>query len=282
MASMFGTSGKNGRNAAIWTAGIANETRDKVNSLYDEGLGNSLEALGQARSGFATAQDSALGAIDNGYQTARNDLSGVSGFYQPWHETGQGAHNMLANSFGLNGPEGNFAATQAFQAGPAYEFQRKQAEDSAMRNASRLGIAGSGNTLTALSTLGGNLANQEYGNWQRGLMGMSQQGLSAAGGMGQAQQSLASLASNTGQTRADLYGRFAGQQGALYGAEAGLYSADAQNRVNNENRRADIVTQAGQAGFKAGDQAAQNRGNLVMQGAKLGTSLLGSFMGGGF
>ena len=44
-------------------------------------------------------------------------------------------------------------------------------------------MAGSGNTLQAITGLASNLANQEYGSYLDRLQGLSGQGLSAAGSM---------------------------------------------------------------------------------------------------
>ncbi len=87
---------------------------------------------------------------------------------------------MYADSLGLNGSGGNAAATAAFQASPNYQYQVDQATDAAARKAASLGMAASGNTLSAITTLGSNLANQEYDTWQNNLNGLGSQRLSAA------------------------------------------------------------------------------------------------------
>lgn len=280
MASMFGTSGTNGRDAAVWTANTAYGSQNKQNDILNGGLFQSLDALAQGRQGYNQAQNNALGALGEGYDTARADLNRANEYYQPFYNEGAGAVSTLGNSLGINGGDGNQQAINAFQAGPGYEFQRDQAADLAARNAARLGIAGSGNTLTALGKLGSNLANQEYGNWQNRLANLSGQGLQAAGGMAQGQQSLANLASQNGLARAGLYGQYADRIGQGYGDEARLFTNNATQRQGVEANTNNTVLQAGQAGFKATEQAAQNRGNLAMQGVKLGTSLLGSYFGG--
>lgn len=112
---------------------------------------------------------------------------------------------MYMNALGLNGAQGNAAATGAFQAGPGYQWQRDQALDAGQRAASR--FSPGGNEIDSITRLGSNLANQEYGGWLTRLGGF----------MPQESQAVAGAAAG---------------QAAGYGAKAGLYSTDALNRVN--------------------------------------------------
>ena len=89
---------------------------------------------------------------------------------------------MYLNSLGVNGAQGNTAATNAFQAGPGYQYQVDQALDQTNRAAAATGGLSGGNTLAALSDRAGNLANQEYGNWQTKLGGLVSPELAAQSG----------------------------------------------------------------------------------------------------
>lgn len=124
------------------------------------------------------------------------------GAYSPLLSLGEkfrGGTDLYFDSLGINGPEGNARATGAFQAGPGYQWQVDQATDAAARNAAKLGMANSGNTLAEIGNRAQNLANQEYGNWQSQLGGLSNTGVGI-----------------TGQTATGL---------------SGLYTGDATNRV---------------------------------------------------
>ena len=95
--------------------------------------------------------------------------------------------NMYANAMGLNGPEGNAAAIAAYQTGPGYQWSVDQAMQGALRGASASGMLASGNTLAAVTELGQNLANQDYGNWAGGLspyLQLQQSGLESQAALG--------------------------------------------------------------------------------------------------
>ena len=272
-------SGKAGRNAAVWTAGYADDAYNRMNTAFDTGLGKQVGALGQARDAFSSAQGNQTGAINAGADQAIGRLGQAADLYRPAYDRGEAASGMYSNSLGLGGADGNQAAVNAFQAGPGYAFQRDQAADLAARKASSLGIAGSGNTLAALTTLGSNLANQEYGNWQNRLQGLGQTGMQAAGGIASALTGQAGIDTQRGQNLAGIYGQNASNIAGTYANEANVYGQDASNRANNIQWQAGQIIPAGQAGFKAGDEAAANRGKLAMEGVKLGASLLGGFGG---
>jgi len=274
-------SGKAGRNAAVWTAGYADDAYNRMNTAFDTGLGKQVGALGQARDTISGSLGNQLGAVNAGADQAIGRLGEAANLYRPAYDRGEAASGMYSNSLGLGGVDGNRAAVDAFQAGPGYAFQRDQAADLAARKASSLGIAGSGNTLSALTTLGSNLANQEYGNWQNRLQGLGQTGMQAAGGIASALSGQAGVDTQRGQNLAGIYGQNAGNIANTYTNEASLYGQDAQNRANAVQWQAGQIIPAGQAGMMAGQQAAANRMNLGMQGLQLGSSLLGSFAGGG-
>jgi hypothetical protein len=252
-----------------------------MTSGFDTGLKNQVGALQNARGTIGGALGDQLGSINAGADQAIGRLGEAANLYRPAYDRGEAASGMYSNSLGLGGVDGNRAAVDAFQAGPGYAWQRDQAADLAARKASSLGIAGSGNTLSALTTLGSNLANQEYGNWQNRLQGLGQTGMQAAGGMASALSGQAGVDTQRGQNLAGIYGQNAGNIANTYTNEASLYGQDAQNRANAVQWQAGQIIPAGQAGMMAGQQAAANRMNLGMQGLQLGANLLGSFAGGG-
>jgi hypothetical protein len=87
----------------------------------------------------------------------------------------------------VNGAGGNQRATQAFQAGPGYQYAVEQALDQTRRAAARDGSLAGGNTLAALSDRAGNMANQEYGNWQTRLGGLINPEMQAVTGQASAE-----------------------------------------------------------------------------------------------
>lgn len=238
---------------------LSQASLSELERLIGAGVG-SIESYGGAASDALTGYgDLSLSALGSSYSGARNDLQGygdlaagqinsgrdaairdldamipiLDTYYQPYMRSGSDATSMYSNAMGLNGKAGNAAATGAFQASPGYTWQRDQATDAAARQAAALGIGGSGNTLSALSELGSNLANQEWGSWMDRLSGLSSQGMSAVnsytGQMGGLQSAKAGINYQQGTDQANL----------LSGLGAGLaelgttYGNNVSNVYNN-------------------------------------------------
>lgn len=213
---------------------LSQASLSELERLIGAGVG-SIEAYGGSAANALTGYgDLSLGALGSAYTGARNDLQGYGNlaagqinsgrdaairdldamipildtYYQPYMRSGSDATSMYSNAMGLNGKAGNAAATGAFQASPGYTWQRDQATDAASRQAAALGIGGSGNTLSALSELGSNLANQEWGSWMDRLSGLSSQGMSAVnsytGQMGGLQSAKAGINYQQGTDQANL------------------------------------------------------------------------------
>jgi hypothetical protein len=176
----------------------------------------------------------------------------------------------------------------------------------------------SGNLVDAQTRLAQNLANQEYGNWQRNLQGFQGASQSAVAGQTgvlsdlantyEAQgKDLATIEMNQGNKLADLSSgaynqmgqntyNMAGAQGQAalnqgqnianlntnYGQSiANLELGNAQNLLGANNQYYGTVIPAGQSGMMAGQQAAANRWGAMLGGAQMGMQLLGGGAGGG-
>lgn len=190
----------------------------------------------------------ALGALKPAYEKARGDLTSQD-YYTPWTYAGTGATKTLADSLGLNGAEGNARAVSAFQTSPGYQFQFDQGLQALNRSAAARGLLTSGNNTIDLVKLGQGLANQDYGNWQSKVGGLSQLGLSAAGGETGRQNTLANLD----------YGYGTGQ--------AGIWS-NLGNSVSNS------ITRGNEADAAANNQAQANLFGGILGGLGLGAKVL--------
>lgn len=184
--------------------------------------------------------------INTGEQKSEGAINSAISGYQPWVDSGKSANSMYSNAIGLNGAEGNAAATGAFQAGPGYQFQLDQGTQAALRGASAAGMLNSGNTLTALSQYGQGLANQEYGSWLDRLSGASSQGLQAAGGQATGYGGLANLYQGTAGDRLGL-------ESAISQGLMGVNNQVAQGREANAGAKSSLF------------------GNLLGGGIKLAT-----------
>lgn len=226
--------------------GWLENARKDLNSAYDPGL----QALGAGTAdAIRSAQgynQEALSYLGQGANTAARSLSegrdaglgylgrGI-GHLSPYAQSGERANGMYENALGLRGAAGSDAARDAFRAGPGYDWRVSQATEAAARKASSLGVGGSGNTLSALATLGGHLADQEYGGWLDRLLGLGQRGQSAALGMAGLAGQQANMAYGAGQGIADVYrgwGRDAAQLQTGLGSQIGGWQ-DALGRNRN-------------------------------------------------
>lgn len=210
---------------------------------------NQLKALKQNKGLLTGFQTQGNNIINTGEDKSSSALNSAISGYQPWVDSGTAANTMYSNALGLNGSDGNAAATSAFQTGPGYQFALDQGTQAALRGASASGMLNSGNTLTALTEYGQGIANQEYGSWLDRLNGVSSNGLQAASGQASGYGSLS-----------DLY-----QAGT--GNRLGLESGVTQGLMSNNLDAAQIKDQqeANKAGFF---------GSLLSGGLSLGTKAL--------
>ena len=176
-----------------------------LSALTGSSTGKATIAAANQNKGLLTdLQTKGNSIIDTGEAKSAGAINSAVGAYQPWVDIGKTANTMYANANGLNGAEGNAAATDAFQAGPGYQFAMDQGTQAALRGASAAGMLNSGNTLTALNTFGQGVANQEFGSWLDRLKGTSDAGLTAASGQASQYDNLANLYQLGTSNRLDL------------------------------------------------------------------------------
>ena len=210
--------------------------------LWDVFTGASAEeAAAQNKKLYQQYQTQGLSDLGSGFAGALPAVQGATAAYAPVTALGQkygAGSNLYMDALGINGPEGNTRATGAFQASPGYQWGVDQATDQATRKANAFGGLG-GNTLDAITRLSSNLANQDYGNWLTRLGGF----------VPQESQATATGAAGTA---------------AGLGAEAGLYSTDAQNKVNLRGNVAGGIANSNTAAAKAQMDASGQFWNSLM------------------
>lgn len=295
-------SSRNQQRAAVQNQDMLERYRgDAMRTVADYG-NNALQSLGRggdsARRSLASYGQAAYGDASSGFADAatqlnlgRNQATGyldaARRYLDPYQQAGQSAQGMLSNALGLSGAGGNAAARAAFQTSPGYQFQVDQATEAARRQAAATGRLDSGNTLTALTTLGSNLANQEYGNWLNRLTQQGQMGLSAAGaignnlgqtadlqmrqGMGQAQ-----IAQDRGRTLAGLNSGLGAAMGQSF---TGQGAGEATVYGNMGNALSGITMNTAQAHMQNVNNAAQAADAARAGNVNLGLGLLGNVMG---
>lgn len=173
--------------------------------IWDVFTGDSSKDAAQENQARLNAlKTEGLGYLDAGKTGALGALDATKGIYQPLASKYGAGTDLYLNSLGVNGAAGNQAATQAFQAGPGYQFGVDQSLNALDRRAASRGMLASGNnTLDTLGTVTG-LANQEYGNWQNRLAGLISPELAATGGMANAEMAKAPVYTNDANSRVNL------------------------------------------------------------------------------
>ncbi|NKJ03475.1 hypothetical protein [Rhizobium sp. SG741] len=201
-----------------------------LDALTGSNIGKATKAaIGQNGVLLNNFQNAGNSIIDTGEQKSAAALDQASSNYDPYLAAGKSATNMYSDALGLNGADGNAAATGAFQAGPGYQFSLDQGTQAALRGASAAGMLNSGNTLTALSQFGTGLANQEYGSWLDRLNGLSGQGLTAANGASGVLGNKAALYQGTADDRLGLTSSVTQGQMGLNNDLAAVKEQQAQN-----------------------------------------------------
>jgi hypothetical protein len=152
----------------------------------------------------------------------QNYMAGLQPFLQNFGTAQQGTA-ALGNALGLNGPQGNAAATQAFMNNPGYQFQVNQATNAVDRNAAAQGRLNSGNTNVDLANYISGLAGQ---GWQQYLGNLQPY-------LGMAQNSAAGIGNLYSGLGGALNQNLTGQGQAAYGTEAGIGNAQAQAQLAN-------------------------------------------------
>lgn len=227
--------------------------------IFDIFTGESAKKAAKENQARLTESKAAgMGYLDAGKTGALGALDTAGGYYQPLANKYGAATSLGLDALGVNGPEGNTRATNAFQAGPGYQYAVDQSLEGINRSAAARGGAFGGNTLAALSDRAGNMANQEYGSWLDRLQGYTSPELAATAGMAGASAAKAPVYMQ------DATGRVALETGTTQG-------------INNQETQAANAAMAGSG----------NLWNFGLQAATAlatgGTSLLGGLggLGGG-
>ena len=225
----------------------AEEAAAKNAALYQQygaQAGNIYGTYGtQAGGALSGALDQSVGALGSGLTSQIDALrTGTAGAlaagnagvaaYNPLSELGA-QYGRPVNSYydalGLNGPGGVSRAQSQFQTGPGYQFAVDEGTRAATNAASKLGIAGSGNTLDAIRGRAQGFADQNYNSYLDRLGSFVNPQLQATSGA-------ATGVAGANKTLADIYSSGYGGIGSAYGANAGalagLYTNYGQNQSN--------------------------------------------------
>jgi hypothetical protein len=130
--------------------------------LFDIFTGDSAKKAAEQNTALLQANKTeGTNVLNTGQANSLAALDKVGGLYSPLSAKYGAGTNLYLDSLGINGPEGNTRATDAFKAGPGYDWRVQQALDQTNRAAAATGGLAGGNTLAALSDRAGNMASQE-------------------------------------------------------------------------------------------------------------------------
>lgn len=163
----------------------AANTRGYLSGVGTQGRSDLEGAYNTSTSNVNAGADSALGYLGQGRGGALGQLEGARGSYAPLSALGgkYGTATTLGlDALGVNGQEGNTRATDAFHAGPGYNFQLDQGLDAINRRRAAGGMLNSGNADRDATNYAEGLANQEFNNWRTNLTNFTQPELSAISG----------------------------------------------------------------------------------------------------
>ena len=156
-----------------------------IEALRGVGTGPLEQAITAYQAGVGGAQGGVAGALAAG-QGGVDTLRQLGQSYQP-------AIDRYYGALGLRGPEGSAEARAGFQTSPGYQFQVDEAMRNALAQASKLGIAQSGNTADALRARAQGFAGGEWQDYLNRLQGFVSPQLQAAQGTAQAYGTLGNL-----------------------------------------------------------------------------------------
>jgi len=161
-------------------------------------------------SAASKGQSAALAAQQQALQQTRADL-------EPWRNSGQNALMRTSALSGAEGPEAATAAMEGFTASPGYQFRLDEGMRGVDAGAAAKGMLRSGATLKREQAFAQGLASDEFSQYYNRLNALSQQGLNAASGTGnaemQAGQGMANTALGGANAQSSIYGNAAGSLG---------------------------------------------------------------------
>jgi hypothetical protein len=219
------------------------------------------QALEEARRRTQQGVDASREFYRQGSGDVREFYGKGVGFQEPYTTTGAAAINQLSQLYGPGGVYTQQPTYDELSLDPGYNFRIQQGQQAMLNAARGGGLAGSGAALKAATRYGAGEASQEYNNAYsrfmanrlavtQGLQNIAGTGANAAqissNLAGQTGANLGTMASNTGNTIAGLYGGLASPEMTRLAA-ANPYASAIEN-----------VGQARASGYMGGASALQS------------------------
>lgn len=283
-------SGKSGRDAAAWSANYLtnegiNPSLNAVNQAQTDALGSIRMGYGQARDALGSGIAGARQNLTAGRDGAQGFLSQAAGEYRPYLDGVMRGFSAYGDATGANGADGIGRANAQFRQIEGYQGGLNTGLDQLERRAAARGMLGGGNTSADTIRFASDYDAQNFGRYLSALAPF----LGAAGSANNTMLGLrgqqAALEDNYGRSMAGLDTSLGNSLASLFAGQGDREAANAWSGANAANQvRATFVpqvTQAGQQGMMAGQQAAANQMGAMLGGANLLSSLAGQMFGSG-
>lgn len=205
------------------------------------GAGASIWGANKAASAQKDAADKAAAVQREAMAYQKENYDKASGNLSPFIQTGQGANNLLASFYGLNGAAPlNDNALQSFYNSPDFKFALKGGSEALDNSAAAKGGALGGNQIRAQTEYGQGLATQNLQGYLGRLAAMSGQGITAGGylgniGVGVGSQVGASANNIGNSTMASGTADASGTLGMVKGFNSGLNSLSMFNQMSKSS-----------------------------------------------
>lgn len=131
--------------------------------------------------GAENAEDAQFAASQQALAEARARYAEAQKNLSPFIQSGQGANDLIARLFGLNGQPADMSA---FQESPGYQFRLSEGQKAIENSAAARGGLFSGAAGKALNNFSQQSASQEFDNYINRLFGQQQMGANVAGNLG--------------------------------------------------------------------------------------------------
>jgi hypothetical protein len=198
------------------------------------GANKAANAQKEAANQAAAVQQQAMEYQKQNYEKSSANLS-------PFIQNGQGASNLLASAYGLNGGNPlNGGALAQFMNSPDYQFALKGGSEALDNSAAAKGSVLGGNQIRAQTEYGQGLATQNLQSYFAKLAGISQQGLTAGGYLGNigtgAGNSVGASANNVGNSIMSAgTAEASGILGSVKGINSGLNALSLYNQLGKSS-----------------------------------------------
>lgn len=200
----------------------------------------------QLQQGETEAKD----ALDTGLGFAKEQYGKASGLFGNLADEYRGGAKLYQDALGVNGADASTAARSAYTTAPSYTFNMDQGLQALSRARAVNGTLDSGGADTDAMKFASGLASQDFNNWLANLATLDTKRATAVAGQAGAETGLGNIGYSTGAAKAAI-------------------STDT----------AKGLSQVGQQGLMAGQQAAENRFGALMGGANLLARGVGALSG---